>query len=95
MGLLNFPRNIYKRTVDILWGFENISLPWEYLPKDYKHLIRLENYSCALGNTCGSGPLRCMAVTSLNLLLYFKNNAYCTIHNINTFKGLGIFIALF
>jgi len=36
--------------VDILWGFENISLPWEYLPKDYKHLIRLENYSCALGN---------------------------------------------
>ena len=40
--------------------------------------------------TCGSGPLLRMAVTSLNLLLYFKNNVYCTIHNINTSRGLGI-----
>jgi len=34
--------------MNILWGFENISLPWEYLPKDYNHLIRLQNCSWAL-----------------------------------------------
>jgi hypothetical protein len=35
--------------MNILWGFENISLPWEYLQKDYKHFIRLQNCSWALG----------------------------------------------
>jgi len=24
-------------------------LPWKYLQKDYKHFIRLQNCSCALG----------------------------------------------
>jgi hypothetical protein len=31
--------------MNILWGFENIFLPWEYLQKDYKHLIRLHAWA--------------------------------------------------
>ena len=49
----------------------------------------------AFAFACGSGPLLCMAVTSLNLSLNFKIYIYCIIDNINTSRGIEMFQKLY